>query len=114
MGMTCTDCSSRIEKVLTKQQGVKQATVHLTTEIEQIEYNRGLMNVEDIIGRIQKTGYDAQIKADEQERQSRKEKQVERMKWKLVISAVLSVPLLLTMLDHLFGIQMPAIMMNPW
>src|SRR5699024_8081465 len=44
----------------------------------------------------------------------RKEKQIERMKWKLVISAVLSVPLLLTMLDHLFGVQMPAIFMNPW
>src|SRR5699024_10753958 len=36
------------------------------------------------------------------------------MKWKLVISTVLSVPLLLTMIDHLFRIQMPAIMMNPW
>ncbi|MFD1362795.1 heavy metal translocating P-type ATPase [Lentibacillus salinarum] len=114
MGMTCAACSSRIEKVLNKQPGVKQATVNLTTENATVEYNPGLMNVEDIIGRIQKTGYDAQIKADEQERQSRKEKQVERMKWKLVISAVLSVPLLLTMLDHLFGIQMPAIMMNPW
>src|SRR5690625_6204674 len=36
------------------------------------------------------------------------------MKWKLVISAVLSVPLLLTMLDHLLGVQMPTIFMNPW
>src|SRR5699024_8399410 len=114
MRVTCAACSSRIEKVLNKQPGVKQATVNLTTENATGEYKPGLMNVEEIIGRIHKTGYDAQIKADEQERQSRKEKQVERMKWKLVISAVLSVPLLLTMLDHLFGIQMPAIMMNPW
>src|SRR5699024_9497061 len=44
----------------------------------------------------------------------RKAKQIERMRWKLVISAVLSVPLLLTMLDHLFGVQMPDIFMNPW
>src|SRR5699024_11757430 len=59
-------------------------------------------------------GYDAKVKTDKHEKQSRKEKQIERMKWKLVISAVLSVPLLLTMLDHLFGVQMPAIFMNPW
>src|SRR5699024_5019751 len=56
MGMTCAACSSRIEKVLNKQPGVKQATVNLTTENATVEYNPGLMNVEDIIGRIQKTG----------------------------------------------------------
>src|SRR5699024_8663730 len=142
-GMTCAACSSRIEKVLSKMDGVdaqvnlttekanidynseitsveeittkieilgygvekekniKQATVKLTTENATVEYNPGLMNVEDIIGRIQKTGYDAKVKTDKHEKQSRKEKQIERMKWKLVISAVLSVPLLLTMLDHL-------------
>ncbi|HLR22945.1 MAG TPA: heavy metal translocating P-type ATPase [Pseudogracilibacillus sp.] len=114
IGMTCAACSSRIEKVLNKQPGIKQATVNLTTENATVEYNPGLMNVEDIIGRIQKTGYDAKVKTDKHEKQSRKEKQIERMKWKLVISAVLSVPLLLTMLDHLFGVQMPAIFMNPW
>lgn len=114
MGMTCAACSSRIEKVLNKQPGIQQATVNLPTENATVEYNPGLMNVEDIIGRIQKTGYDAQIKADKQEQQSRKEKQIERMRWKLMISAVLSIPLLLTMLDHLFGVQMPSILMNPW
>src|SRR5699024_1807595 len=114
IGMTCAACSSRIEKVLNKQPGIKQAMVNLTTENATVEYNHGMMNAEDIIGRIQKTGYDAKIKADKQEKQSRKEKQIKRMKWKLIISAVLSVPLLLTMLVHLFGVQLPAIFMNPW
>src|SRR5699024_5487359 len=114
IGMTCAACSSRIEKVLNKQPGIKQATENLTTDTATVEYNTGLMKVEDIIGRIQQAGYDAKVKTDKHEKQSRKEKQIERMKWKLVISAVLSVPLLLTMLDHLFGVQMPAIFMNPW
>ncbi|MEN1968010.1 heavy metal translocating P-type ATPase [Lentibacillus sp. N15] len=114
MGMTCAACSTRIEKVLNKQEGIKQATVNLTTENATVEYNPGLMNVEDIIGRIQKTGYDAKIKTDKQEKQSRKEKQIKRMKWKLIISAVLAAPLLVTMLVHLFGVQIPAIFMNPW
>jgi len=69
MGMTCAACPSRIEKVLNKQPGIKQATVNLTIENATVSYNPGLMDVEDIIGRIQKIGYDAKIKADKQEQQ---------------------------------------------
>src|SRR5699024_2846892 len=72
--ITTSAYSSRNEKVLNKQPGIKQATVNLTTENATVEYNPGLMNVEDIIGRIQKTGYDAKVKTDKHEKQSRKEK----------------------------------------
>src|SRR5699024_11447985 len=36
------------------------------------------------------------------------------MKTKVIISAFLSIPLLITMLDHLFGVRLPDIFMNPW
>ena len=36
------------------------------------------------------------------------------MKLKLIISAVLSLPLFMTMLVHLFNVQLPSIFMNPW
>src|SRR5690625_7471377 len=36
------------------------------------------------------------------------------MERKLIISIILSIPLLITMLDHLFGITLPSILMNPW
>ena len=113
-GMTCAACSSRIEKVLNKQEGVEKATVNLANETAAIEYNPGLVNEQDLIGRIQKLGYDAKTKADKAEKQSQKEKQLQRMKTKLIVSALLSIPLLLTMLDHLFGIRLPQILMNPW
>src|SRR5690625_1806150 len=114
MGMTCAACSSRIEKVLNKQEGIKEATVNLTTENATIEYNPGLIDEKAIIDRIKKLGYDAKVKADKQEKQSQKEKELQKMKWKLVISAILSIPLLVTMLDHLLGISLPSIFMNPW
>src|SRR5699024_1687963 len=66
------------------------------------------------IGSIQKHGYDAKRKLDEQGEQTTKEKQLNRMKWKLAISAVLAFPLLITMLDHLFGVSLPDIFLNPW
>src|SRR5699024_4060468 len=62
--MTCTAFSARIEKVLKEQPGIKIATVNRTTGNTTFEYNPCLMNVEDIIGRIQKTGYDAKVKKD--------------------------------------------------
>ncbi|MFC3038728.1 heavy metal translocating P-type ATPase [Virgibacillus xinjiangensis] len=113
-GMTCAACSSRIEKVLNKQEGISQASVNLASESASIEYNPGMVEEADIIGRIQKLGYDAKPKADKAEKQSQKEKQLQRMKQKLIASAILTLPLLITMLDHLFGIALPGILMNPW
>src|SRR5690606_35828389 len=68
----------------------------------------------DLIGRIQKLGYDAKRKADKEEKQTQKEKQLQKMKIKLIISAILSAPLLVTMLVHLGGMNIPDIFMNPW
>src|SRR5699024_4616727 len=73
-----------------------------------------MMEATDIIGRIQKLVYDAKRKLDEQGEQTTTDKQLNRMKWKLAISAVLAFPLLITMLDHLFGVSLPDIFLNPW
>ncbi|WML31353.1 heavy metal translocating P-type ATPase [Neobacillus sp. OS1-32] len=113
-GMTCAACSSRIEKVLNKQAGVKQATVNLTTESATIEYTPGLINEKTLIEKIQHIGYDAKPKAEAEEKQTYKEKELQHKKTKLMISAVLSAPLLITMLVHLFGMTLPEIFMNPW
>ncbi|WP_085993812.1 heavy metal translocating P-type ATPase [Oceanobacillus senegalensis] len=113
-GMTCAACSNRIEKVLNKQSGVKLATVNLTTESAQIEYNPGLVDIKTLIDRIKNIGYDAKPKAEVEEKQTNKEKELKSMKTKLLLSAILSAPLLITMLVHLFGMNIPDIFMNPW
>ena len=79
-GMTCAACSSRIERVLNKQEGVKVASVNLATESAAIEYNPGLLDMEQIIKKIQSLGYDAKRKAESEEKQSQKEQQVQKMK----------------------------------
>ncbi|MCG7333249.1 heavy metal translocating P-type ATPase [Salinicoccus roseus] len=113
-GMTCAACSNRIEKVLNRQEGVKSATVNLTTENAVIEYNPTMLTDRDLIARVEKLGYGAKPKQSAEDRVNAKDKQLNRLKVKLIISALLSLPLLVTMLDHLFGIQIPAILMNPW
>lgn len=111
-GMTCAACSNRIEKVLNKQPAIQNATVNLSTEVATVDYYPGNMDESDIIERIKKLGYDATLKSEEQS--DRKENELRRKKYKLILAALLSLPLLLTMLTHLFGIHLPHIFMNPW
>ena len=111
-GMTCAACSNRIEKVLNKQPAIQNATVNLSTEVATVDYYPGNMDESDIIERIKKLGYDATLKSEEQ--YDRKENELRHKKYKLILAAVLSLPLLLTMLTHLFGIHLPHIFMNPW
>lgn len=114
IGMTCSACSNRIEKVLNKQEGIQFATVNLATESASIEYNPNSLDAAAIIDRIKKLGYDAAPKAEKKEKATHKEIEISKMKTKLAISILLSIPLLITMLDHLLGINLPAIFMNPW
>src|SRR5699024_4092536 len=51
-GMTCAACSTRIEKVLNKQEGVKSANVNLTTETASVEYNPGITDTKALIDKI--------------------------------------------------------------
>ena len=113
-GMTCAACSNRIEKVLNKTSGVKQASVNLTTEQAAIDYYPSQTDVDTLIGRIQNLGYNAQPKQTEEQQASRKEKELKHKRNKLIVSAVLALPLLMTMLVHLFNMNLPHILMNPW
>ena len=113
-GMTCAACSTRIEKVLNKQDGVTRATVNLATESATVEFNPAVISEQELIQRIRKLGYDANVKADAVERKAHKEQQINALRAKLIVAAILSLPLLITMLDHLFRIELPAIFMNPW
>ncbi|EES41747.1 copper-exporting ATPase [Staphylococcus caprae M23864:W1] len=114
-GMTCAACSNRIEKVLNKTEGIQHATVNLTTEQALVSYYPNAINTDRIIQRIQKLGYDAEpINNDDDQQTSRKEQELKAKRTKLIISAILSAPLLLMMFVHLLPLHLPAIVMNPW
>lgn len=59
-GMTCASCSSRVEKVLNKMDGIEGATVNLATEKANIKYDKSKISSEDIINKIEKAGYGAE------------------------------------------------------
>ncbi len=112
-GMTCAACSSRIDKILNKTDGISSATVNLATEIATINYYPDLITPNQMIKRIDKLGYGA-TERENAENDSSEERATKKMQIKLIISALLAFPLVITMLDHLFGIELPSILMNPW
>ncbi|WP_181349569.1 heavy metal translocating P-type ATPase [Thalassobacillus sp. CUG 92003] len=113
-GMTCAACSSRIEKVLNKMEGIDEAAINLTNETGKITYFKGVTSQQAIIDRIQKLGYDASPRADQASKSEQKEQELTHKRWQLGISGLLSFPLLLTMFAHLFGLPIPQLLMNPW
>src|SRR5690606_17151282 len=116
-GMTCAACSSRIEKVLQKMPGVSNATVNLALENATVEFNPSELSATDIINRVKKLGYGAQIKENEQEALDYREQEIKKQTRKFIISAILSLPLLWTMVGHFpftSFIYMPDLLMNPW
>ncbi|GEL77579.1 heavy metal translocating P-type ATPase [Tenuibacillus multivorans] len=116
-GMTCAACSTRIEKGLSRMEGISQANVNLATESGTIEYTPGIVSIEDVLEKVKKLGYEAFVRQDDQEQQSHKEKEIQNKRNKFIFSAILSAPLLLTMIGHMpfdIGLTVPAFIANPW
>ena len=58
-GMSCSACSSRIEKVVGRMQGVEQISVNLLTNNAHISFDESVVDEAAIIARIEKLGFGA-------------------------------------------------------
>jgi Cu+-exporting ATPase len=56
-GMTCASCVRRVEKALTKVEGVSDASVNLATEKAKISFDPTLVKVVDLTAAVEKAGY---------------------------------------------------------
>ncbi|OIK14556.1 copper-translocating P-type ATPase [Bacillus sp. MUM 116] len=115
-GMTCAACSTRIEKVLNKMEGV-EANVNLAMESAAVSFESEKVSSNEIIKKIENLGYGASQKEDRSVKAQHKEEELNQRKNKLLFSVILSSPLLYTMLTHIpwdFGLPMPSMFMNPW
>lgn len=116
-GMTCAACANKIEKGLGKLPGVTNASVNFAMETARVEYNAANVSIADMQQRVEKLGYKAIPKEDEANPSEHRERAISILKRKLLISAVLSLPLLWSMVSHfsfLSWIWMPELFMNPW
>lgn len=113
-GMTCAACSSRVEKVLNKQEGVVKATVNLSTNKAVVEYPSGVIDEDILVKIIEKAGYKAEVEIErdlDREKELR-EREIKSLKTSFIFSAALSLPLFSAMFFHMAGIH--TILTNGW
>lgn len=99
--MTCAACSTRIEKSLNKAEGVEKANVNLVTENAAVYYDPEVTSTEELIKVVKHAGYDAAEKMSKEEKDAVLEKNFKKEVRRFILSAVLSLPLLLTMVTHI-------------
>jgi len=114
-GMTCAACAARIEKTLGGLEGVLRANVNFAMERATVEYNPAQTGLEDLKKAVADAGYEADegdkrfdVDSEKLERQKETRRQINL----LVLSIVLSLPLLAVMFAELFKFYLPALMYN--
>ncbi len=114
-GMSCAACSARVERALVGLDGVLRANVNLAMERAAVDYNPAQLSLID----IKKTVADAGYRADETDggfsgdrEKLERERETRRQLMLLVMSILLSLPLLSMMFGELFNIHLPQIFHN--
>lgn len=115
-GMNCAACATRIEKSLNKMNGILKANVNLALETAHVVYSPAEVSPNDMIQKVKNLGFGAALKEEGKETDERKEA-INKLKQKLIVSAILSLPLLWTMVAHFSFtsfIWVPDFLMYPW
>ena len=104
-GMTCAACSARVEKVLSKVEGVVKANVNLSSNKATVEFPSGVVDENALIAAVEKAGYKAQIQreADLDREKQMREKEIKSLKTSFIMSLILTAPLVAAMFFHMAG-----------
>lgn len=117
-GMSCAACAARIEKALNSLPGVIKAGVNFATEKAVVNYDESRISLSEIKKAVSDAGYGATgaegstVEMEQQER----EREISRQKRTVIISGILSAPLLVYMLSMVFGLHdvVPGLFYNPY
>ena len=130
-GMTCSACSSHVEKSVGKLTGVENVSVNLLTNSMQVEFDENKLDTAGIIKAVEDAGYGAAVK-DEHAKSGAKtsgqsgsqennglsavEQNVKNMKKRLIVSLIFWIPLMYVSMGHMIyqwlNIPMPPFTMN--
>lgn len=126
-GMTCSACSSRVEKCVSKLEGVEEVTVNLLTNSMQVKYDENVLEEQGIIDAVVHVGYGASPAGEgngfaggskgepagqAQRQQGGKGKNpvqehLEYMKKRTFWSFVFLIPLMYVSMGHMIGAPLP-------
>ena len=140
-GMSCSACSSHVERAVNKLENVEKASVNLLTETMDVTYDETKITSAEIIDAVVKAGYGASVMTEgsaagaggqstfgnagsigrsavdgKQELQQKLDADARAMKWRLGISIGFLIPLMYVSMHHMlkewFEIPVPAFIVN--
>ncbi len=110
-GMTCASCSARIEKVLSKVEGISDPSVNLATETLVFKAAPSSEILAKAQQAVEKIGYQWQpienSAKPQDDDQIRKEKHIKTLKRKFITAAIFSLPLLYLAMGHMLPVKLP-------
>lgn len=124
-GMSCSACSSHVEKSVSKLEGVHAVSVNLLTNSMQVEYDETKLGTENIIEAVEHAGYGASVKneakaaaktGETEDAVSIQQKNIKNMKIRLIVSVIFLIPLMYVSMGHMIynelGVPMPPVTMK--
>ena len=103
-GMTCSACSTRVEKSVAKLPGIKEVSVNLLKNSMVASYDESVLDTAGIVQAVEKAGYGAIPKVSAQNKSrtttpaakpevSTAQVEYKQMKQRLLLSALFTIPL---------------------
>ena len=111
-GMTCAACSSAVERVTRKLEGVSESNVNLTTGILTITYDETKITQNDVVTKVERAGFGAELHVEKNKEEKVKEEEaleqdIKKTKHRLVTNVLLAIPLLYISMGHMVPFPMP-------
>ena len=108
-GMTCSACSSGLEKYLNKQDGVINATVNLVMNNASVEYDENKLDIPQIEKFVQKAGFES-LGIDNLQKEEKKKSREKYKLWGFTAIAILT---LYIAMGHMIGLpEVPFLSMH--
>ena len=120
-GMTCSACSARVEKSVAKLDGVQEVAVNLLKNSMVASYDETILNTDQIVQAVVKSGYGAFPKAENKVQTKSgtqapakdiAKEEYQNMKRRLIISMVFAIPLFYISMGHMMGWPLPGFLLG--
>ncbi|MBE5822015.1 MAG: heavy metal translocating P-type ATPase [Clostridiales bacterium] len=118
-GMTCSSCSSHVDRAVHKLNGVIKVNVNLLSNNMIVEYDENILDEKEIIMAVQEAGYGINISHEKNENNFKtvdNSDNIKKMKKRLIISICFLIPLMYIamhgMLNSLIGLPVPLFIKN--
>ncbi len=118
-GMTCASCVNRITRYLQKVDGVQAANVNLATESATVRFDPTVTDVASLAGAVESAGYVARVdqieaEAGTSEEPSFADRHLVDIRRRLVVAALLTLPILVGLARMTIAPALPSLFTNPW